>query len=140
MRVETSLLAELATLDACEAHAVTDSEQRNNDLPDWVEIILELERSGKSRKHLLRRHDAELIIEVLYEVLHPASGRSIVQSIWQELDDAMVRLFRGDAVEEDKGLALGLATALAYMTNPYNPNVDAVRAIAMERYRSGDHA
>lgn len=75
------------------------------------------------------------------------AGSSILEHLWQELDTVVLGIAQleeahplqgrsaGDwvAISSLKGEALGLARAIAIMRNPYAPDVDAVRAEAMER-------
>jgi hypothetical protein len=69
-------------------------------------------------------------------------GPSVIQIIEGELDDkfsqliAMQALYKTSFVADTKvaGEALGLATALAYLYNPYSPDVDAQRKAAHIRY------
>lgn len=75
------------------------------------------------------------------------AGKSILDFLWDELMDAYgwIVLYQGsypgiddaqgwEELEGVKGKALGLATAIAIVYNPYMPNVDAVRAEAAERW------
>jgi hypothetical protein len=43
-------------------------------------------------------------------------------------------LMGGTADPDDKGYAQGLAMAIAYMYNPINPDIEQVRADAVERW------
>lgn len=56
--------------------------------------------------------------------------------LWEGLDEVVSRLKAdGEGAEpSDKGEAFGRASCIAIMTNPYNPDIDAVRAEAMRRY------
>lgn len=78
-------------------------------------------------------------------------GRSILEILWEALDLKMEQLGEADAAEEGwdhagweqygmlRGKAAGLAYAIAVLQNPYEPNIDAVRNEAVERYdRAGD--
>lgn len=88
-------------------------------------------------------------------------GKSILDLIWDQLMEVYQDLmeWRPVAVDPDhpdwmhqedaedrgklKGQALGFATAIAIITNPYAPDLDAVRAEAGRRYttkESGDPA
>jgi hypothetical protein len=62
------------------------------------------------------------------------AGRSIIEIIWEDLDDVMDRLM-AEPTDADKGEALGLARALATMMNPYEKNVDSIRGEAFERWQ-----
>lgn len=62
------------------------------------------------------------------------AGRSLLEMIEERLDDVVDRLMAGEAEDTDKGAALGLAEAIAIIKNPYYPDVDVIRAEAMERY------
>lgn len=67
------------------------------------------------------------------------AGRSIIEMIWEEMDAVYGRLMAGDGAKAkgDKGYARGLAHALAIMTNPYQPNIEAIREQAHERWEDG---
>lgn len=66
------------------------------------------------------------------------SGESIQEMMWEELDGVMALLMANKAkdVAYAKGRAYGLATALALLQTPYDPNVDSVRAQAMARWEA----
>lgn len=64
-------------------------------------------------------------------------GPSILETLWEALDaevDALMGSSDERSLDEVKGTAYGIAYAIALMTNPYQINVDAIRAIAMERH------
>lgn len=73
-------------------------------------------------------------------------GPSIVEMLWAEMDRQLGKLMSliddpgTDGVLDrrgQEGMCLGLAKALAIMLTPYDPDVDAIRAEAMERYQAG---
>lgn len=71
------------------------------------------------------------------------AGASIYELIWAELDHVMDALMQaqphGATPEEAAALrnqAIGLARALAILTNPYAPDIDAIRAQAVERWET----
>lgn len=68
----------------------------------------------------------------------PAStaGPSILEMMWEELDSIVDRLCEEGAAAEDgldSGRAQGMAHAIAIVEQPYQPNIEDVRARAMER-------
>jgi hypothetical protein len=134
------LLAELATLEV-EAERATDAHSRVG-WPAWAEVILTARRIGESPLNIkapLRTHDAELIIEVLHNLLHPTAGGAAADQLWGDLDNVLERIMRRvhrgkDPLKADMGEARGLTRALALMTNPYDPDEDVVKGVAMERY------
>lgn len=136
------LLAELSRLDSVEAVAVGDADHVAEAVPKWCELVLNLERDGQARQVHLTRHDAELIMEVLYEVLHPHTNRmSPVQRIWDHLDELMDYIMDADEPEpEDKSAARAYATSLAYLTKPnsvdddVDANINEIRALAVQRW------
>lgn len=139
------MLIELASVDEASAWIPTAIDHSQGITPDWCELVLEIRRDGGEfpiRQTMpLRRHDGELIIELLHQALHPRAGLSIAQMIWSELDDVVdaiqKRIERGkEPLKRDAGVALGLATALAILTNPYAYDVDAIREEAMERWEA----
>jgi uncharacterized protein Yka (UPF0111/DUF47 family) len=145
-------LGELATLDEVTAQIPTDKEQRNGIYPSWCDLVLEIKRDADStikdgpatfplsHRMPLRRHDGELIIEVLDSVLHPGRAGGTADTIWMDLDDCIDRIMKRvqhpkkDPKPEDVGEAVGLTKALARLVMPYEPDEDAIRDIAMERY------
>ena len=60
------------------------------------------------------------------------AGKSIIEMLQDHLDFLIDELYT-EPTEAAKGRALGVAEAIAVIQNPYLPNVDAVRAEAMER-------
>jgi hypothetical protein len=76
-------------------------------------------------------------------------GKSIIEMIWDELMQVYSRIMlskqyveSGDQRAEDFhavqdiGEAIGLATALSLLLNPYNPDIDAIREEAAQRWES----
>lgn len=70
-------------------------------------------------------------------------GKSLIQMIWDELDQVMDRLLAEELhlddegrTNVDRGRAHGLAISLSILLNPYNPSIDTIRAEAMERWNS----
>lgn len=138
------LLLPLATLDEVSAELPGSTDQDLGHVPPWCELLLEIRRIDDgtlkpawplNARLPLRRHDGELIIEALDEVLHPQRAEA-QEAIWDELDVVVVRIQR--RVERDKaprpkdaGEALGLATALAMITGR---DLNDVRDEAMQRY------
>ncbi len=148
--IDAELLAEVATLDEVEARIPTHAEQIKGIVPEWCELILEVKRepdmdadislrdSINTRMHL-RRHDGELIGQVIADVLHPETDRLARESIWDELDKVVDRIQRrvdrGAApMKTDVGMARGLSLALALLDSTREPDVDEVKGVAMERY------
>jgi hypothetical protein len=150
--VETTaeMLAVLATLDEVEARPNSAYETETGIVPPWSEIRLTMKRfqsddiGGDFPIHVdvpLRRHDAELIIEVLWTVLHPATGHplSAAEQLWDGLDSVVeriqVRVEAGkEAKSDDVAIARTLTTALAILDRPYDPDPDRVREAAMTRW------
>lgn len=66
------------------------------------------------------------------------AGKSVLDLLWERLDafvDALMEpVNHEEASEETKGRAYGMAEAIALITNPYYPDIDAVRGEAMERW------
>lgn len=75
------------------------------------------------------------------------SGRSILEIVWEHLDDTMEVLMSPapprrdiagmpdlDAAIVAKGKAQGLAIAIAIIQNPYNIDIDPIREEALSRY------
>lgn len=150
------LLVELATIDEVSAHIPTGADHDAGIVPPWCELVLNVKREADSDgpgddgpgtwpintgSLTLRRHDGELIIEVLQSVLHPAHVSSAVAQVWDELDTVYAKIMRRverdkEPLKKDVGMALGLATALAIMLDPIEPDVDEVRGLAVERYEA----
>lgn len=130
-----ALLQELAEIEVI---ATSAGDHVAGTVPQWCELVLDLtDEQGTKRIHL-RRHDGELIIEALHEVLHPHTNRmSPVARLWEELDDTMDFLRADDEPEEeDRIRARTLALAIALMTQPYaeEPDISAVREEAVKRW------
>lgn len=80
------------------------------------------------------------------------AGKSILEMLWERLDAAFERLVadgepvmskgEGDAAEEyqaygeQRGRCQGLAEAIAVLTNPYAPDLPAVKAEAQRRHEA----
>lgn len=150
---DAELLTELATLDDVSARIPTSTEHDAQVVPAWCELVLNVMRQSTghgsagpgayplSTTMCLRRHDGELIIEVLDAVLHPKTDREArgVVTIWAALDAVVdriqARVAKGKPVRKaDIGEARGLSYALAAYLTPREPDTDAVRAEAMERW------
>lgn len=131
------LLRELAELEVI---AVGADDHVQGTVPQWCELVLDLTDDMGTKRIHLRRHDAELIIEALHEVLHPHTHKtSPVQRLWEELDDTMDFIRADDEPEEeDRVRARTLAFAIAVLTQPYGttPNIDAIREEAAERWEA----
>lgn len=147
------LLVELATIDEVSAHIPTGADHDAGIVPPWCELVLNVKREAEpfsdgpgeypinTGSLTLRRHDGELIIEVLQSVLHPAHVSSAVAQVWDELDTVYAKIMRRverdkEPLKKDVAMALGLATALAIMLDPIEPDVDEVRGLAVERYEA----
>ncbi len=136
-------LRTLAQLESVEAVSLGDGDHVFGDVPRWAELMLTLIGEGGARVDLaLSRHDAELVIEVLWSVLHPGEHRqSPVQRLWERLDDTVDYLMVDDPEPEDKARAKALAEAIALISLPFaeEPDIDSIRAQAAERWEQRDH-
>ena len=146
--MSAELLAELSSLHEVTAWVPSNADHVVGKTPPWCELVLEIHRPSNEeaapgfplRERLpLRRHDGELIAQVLHDVLRPEAPVMASDMIWADLDALVERIQK--VVNKGKvpskslvGQALGLATALAYLDRPYDPDVDEVRATAMTRY------
>lgn len=133
------------------AHAVTAKESNSDGFSDWAEIRLDIQYGSHVRQLELTRAAGEEILRQLHKVLHPWAGHSVTETVQAELDAVVGRLLDNGAPElravgtvaqkewrehgEERGKAQGLAFALAYLRNPYKPNVDAIRKEAVARVR-----
>lgn len=120
-----------------EAFTPTDMDSVDIDavMPAWCELVVTVTEEGKQPvRQWLTRAAGELLIDVTGDALHPWSGGSIRDTIWQQLDEVTMRLMDGMPEPDDKGRAQGLAMALAIFRNPYDPPLDAIRDEAVERY------
>lgn len=150
MPTDAELLQELATLDEVVAWIPTATDHAQEVTPEWCEVVLEVKRDDDGSldppwplrdRMPLRRHDGELIIQVLHDVLHPGGGGQVARMLWSELDDVVDRIQK--RVERDRsprlrdvGRAQGLTTAIAIMVNPFAYDEQAVRDEAMERHEA----
>lgn len=64
------------------------------------------------------------------------AGKSILEMLWEELDAIVDRIMTEQDSEDgrDPGRAEGVAYCIAVFTNPYLPNLDAIREQAMDRW------
>lgn len=134
-------LTQLARLDEVEAMTVGDGDHTSELVPDWCELILRLKVNRTTQQVPLTRHDAELIIEVLWSVLHPGENKhSPLQRLWEQLDDVMDYLMVDDPEPEDRARAKALAEAIALISLPYSEELDieTIRAQAVERWEQRD--
>ena len=72
---------------------------------------------------------------------HDVRGKSLLDLLWEQLDQFVDDLqLVADVIEdsttlwEAKGRAHAAAMCVALATNPYSPQVDAIKAEAMERW------
>jgi len=64
-------------------------------------------------------------------------GKSLLAMMWEELDSIMDRLMHpGSEAEDgrDPGRAEGVAYCIAVVQSPYAPNINDIRAQAVERW------
>lgn len=137
MPTTRALLQELAEIEVIATGA---SDHVEGTVPQWCELVLDLTDDEGTKRIHLRRHDGELIIEALHEVLHPHTNKSSpVLKLWEELDDTMDFLRADDEPEEeDRVRARTLAYAIALLEQPYaeEPDIAAVRERAVERWEA----
>jgi hypothetical protein len=127
---DAELLVELGTLDEVNAEIPTVMDHDQGVVPSWCELRLSINRDDEEPTHWplrvdmpLRRHDGELIIQVLHDVLHPTAGGHAGDQIWEDLDRVVDKIQRrvGKGLNPrnvDVGQALGLATAIARLQTP----------------------
>lgn len=139
-----NLLGALATLDEVAVRLTGSQDIDTGLVPKWCEVVLEIKRTDNGTlnpawplniRAPLRRHDGELIIETLHNVLHPDAGGAVVAGLWLDLDAVMDRLMV-EPSKTDKGLAAGLTIALARLSNPFQPDEDLVKQVAVERWEA----
>lgn len=145
---DIELLMDLCSVDEVEARIPTAMEQDTGIYPPWSELILSVQRNPNpggdswplNIRIPLRRHDGELIRLLLDDVLDRGGTDNSIECLWADLDSAVARIQRRvergkEPLKRDVGFALGIATALAYLeTGTTEPDVDAIRERAMERY------
>jgi hypothetical protein len=145
---DKEMLQELATVDDVTAWIPTDKDHVGEAVPKWCELVLEIKRTDDgsltpswplNARLPLRRHDGELIIEVLDDVLHPNRANGAADRVWAALDESIDRIMKRvnkgkDPHDEDKGMASGLTRALALLIMPFDPDEDTIKDIAMDRY------
>jgi len=61
------------------------------------------------------------------------SGKSILEMMWDELDDAVAALMRGQSGRR-KGRVQGIAACVAIITDPYRPKTEPILAEAQRRW------
>lgn len=141
---DAALLEELSKFDSVEATTVTDGDHLTGTVEMNTELVLDIDYGGHVRRLELTRHDGELIIEVLYSVLHPHTNRhGGVAKMWSLLDEQMDYLMADDEPEpEDKARAKAIAECITVMLNPLaepgSIDVTEVREQAIDRWESRD--
>lgn len=125
-------LLQLGTLQECSARVPTAQEHDREEVPPWCELVLNVQRDNKILVHYLRRHDGEAIIEVLKNALNPHAGKTIQQGIWGDLDEVYASIKDGDKSQLTRGIALGIARALARLRSE---SVEDIRRQAGVRWR-----
>ena len=120
------------------ARIPTAAEGSAGDVEPWTELLLWVTQEGDDDGPgmELTRAAGEAILETVNQALHPYSGVTIREQIWEALDEVMERLMGGAAEPDDRGQAQGLAMALAIFLNPYTPRIDVIKEEAMERWQS----
>lgn len=75
------------------------------------------------------------------------AGRSILEMLWDEMLNQygkLLAVMEGPStpaeVQGQKGTCLGIAKCIAIMTNPYDPDVDAIRRETKERHEQARDA
>jgi hypothetical protein len=136
---DLKLLLQLGTVDDITTTALTDADHIAGGIPKWAEIVVDVQREGKLLRHYFTRHDGEALVMSVLRGMHPQAGRPVVGFLWEGLDrcmDALLGAGKLDAAEKARtqGEALGLATAIATIRRAHDPDVDAVRKEARERY------
>lgn len=135
---DIQMLLQLGTVDNIETVALTDADHVAGGIPKWAEIRCDIQRQGKLLMHYLTRHDGEALVMSVLRAMHPNAGKPVSSHLWTRLDVCMDKILSGELDETEKakeqGMALGLATALALVRSPHDPNVNAVRKEAKERY------
>lgn len=137
---DIELLTTLSRYDSVEATSTTDGDLGVTVGP-WTELVLDLaEHGGRVRRLELTRHDAELVIQVLFTVLHPHTNRrGAVERMWALLDDQMDFLLADDEPEpEDKIRAKAIAECITIcldpLAEPGSIDVTEVREEAVARW------
>lgn len=134
------------------AHGITAVESNSNGFSDWAELTLDVQYGTHVRRIELTRAAAQDILDELNRVLKPWAGKSIRESVQEELDTVVERLLADgrpsragidvqaanewQAYGEERGQAQGLAIALAIFNNPYKPNVPETKREAVERVKA----
>lgn len=118
----------------------TDRQQRHGEIPDWSDLVVDVEREGSGRRERLHltRAAGEVLLDTVNTALHPRAGGSIRQMLWDDLDALMDIIMDDDEPDdpEIRGKAAGVARALALITTPYDPDIDAIREEAVERWEN----
>lgn len=105
-------------------------------------------RTSKARSTSLPFVKPELM-EQIAEVARAAAvnaggaklvGPTILATMWEEMDAICDRIFSGQEAEDggDRFRASQMAWVIAYFTNPYGPNVKAIKLEAKRRWEEED--
>lgn len=132
---------------SAEAHSVGTNLHEKGGMPEWCDLTVTIECEDKDSPWTQKDEDGatvlymtraagEVLIDVIYGMLHPYAGRSIAEVMKRQLDDVVERLMAKQAEEGDVYLARGMAMAIACLHNPINPNWEDIRDEAVARYNA----
>lgn len=128
------------------ARIPTDKDQREGDTPEWCDLTLTFSdpiHADSEATELvavtvyLTRAAGEVILDTVNSALHPHAGGSARDRLWEDLDtltDLLMDETDFTDGEINRGKARGIARALAILTTPYDPDMDAITDEAMERW------
>jgi len=135
---------------SAEAHCNGTIDQDTGKVPQWCDLTVTIEHGDQADSNWAVRNEdgsvtlfmtraaGQVVIDVIYETLHPYSGRSIQEVMRRQLDEVVERLMTGKAEDGDKFLARGMAMAMACLRNPLNPDWEAIRDDAVDRYNANN--
>jgi len=130
------------------ARGVTAVESNSDGFSDWAEVILDIQMGTHVRRIELTRAAGQDILDELNKALKPWAGKSIRETVEEQLDTVVERLLAEGkpdsdaspdeyiAYGEERGQAQGLAYALAVFINPYKPSVPEAKKAALERVKA----
>lgn len=121
---------------------VYEADHDDESVPAWADITVLIDDPDGAEiiVHMAREQLQELYEAIDFE-LRLRHGPKIMDMLWDSLDDLTGRLMRNkfrDSGEKaaTKHRAEGMAWALALMTNPVEPSLDAIRETAVERWET----
>lgn len=104
-----------------------------------IELIYRSSKARSTGLPFMKPEHAEILAEVARAAAVNAggsrlAGQSIIEGLWEKMDEVVAPIFNGDYTDEDKAKAEMMTWVLAYFTNPYKIDTRAIKFAAKERW------